>query len=126
MPTISLLPETLDIVLYSGDGFSFKFICTDENGAPIDITGGVSAQIRLSRLAPETPAICDFAVNLVDAYLGIIVLSLTGSQTKALTEDPSAQSGRFVGVWDVQWEPADSEPRTLCQGKAECVADVTQ
>jgi hypothetical protein len=123
---INLLPEVLDLVLYSGDGFSIKFICTDGGGAPIDLTGAVTAQIRLDRLNPDDPALADFTVNLTDAYLGIVILSLSGDQTQALTDAPSASAGRFTGVWDVQWSPANSEPRTLCQGKAECVADVTQ
>ena len=60
----------------------------------------------------------------MDAYQGKIILSLTGEQTKQLSLDPSSKSGRFIGVWDMQWTPADKQPRTLCQGTVECVADV--
>lgn len=122
---INLQPQLLDLLLYSGDGFSFKLICTDSANAPIDVTGAVKAQIRLDRLNPEDPALLDFTVNVTDAYLGIVLLSLTGAQTQSLT-DESATPGKFVGVWDVQWHPATSEPRTLIQGKVECVADVTR
>lgn len=123
---INLQPQVLDLSLYSGDGFKVKLTCTNPAGAPIDITGGVEAQIRLDRTTPDDPPVAAFTVGLVDAYLGIILLSLTGDQTQALTDHPSTNGKSFVGVWDVEWDPAGEEPRTLCQGKVECVADVTR
>lgn len=122
---INLQPQTLDLALYAGDGAKFKVICTDPANAPIDVTGTVDAQIRLDRLT-ETDPIVEFTVNNTDAYLGIIVLSLTGIQTRELSAHPSSSGGKFTGVWDMQWTPADDEPRTLCQGKVECVSDVTR
>lgn len=122
---ISLQPDVLDLRLYAGDGVEFRILCTDRAGDPIDITGGVKAQVRLERLTPDPP-IVEFAANMVDAYLGIVTLSLTGSQTMELVTHPSSKAGKFSGVWDIQWTPAGSQPRTLCQGKVECVADVTR
>jgi hypothetical protein len=122
---ISLLPDVLDLLLYAGDGVEFRVLCTNGAGAPIDITGVVNAQVRLERLTPDPP-IVSFGVNSVDAYLGIILLSLTGEQTAQLSAHPSSKSGKFVGVWDLQWTPAGSQPRTMCQGKVECVSDVTR
>jgi hypothetical protein len=122
---IDLQPEVLDLVLYAGDGVSFRMICTNGAGAPIDVNGEVKAQIRLKRLTPDPP-VAAFTINAVDAYQGIITLSLTGDQTTALSDDPSSKAGTFTGVWDAEWTPADSEPRTLCQGKVECYADVTR
>jgi hypothetical protein len=122
---INLQPEVLDLMLYAGDGVEFRLKCTDAAGAPIDVTGAVNAQVRLQRLDPD-PAIADFSADLVDAYQGIVVLNLTGDQTQELSEHDSATNGKFIGVWDVQWAPAGKEPRTLCQGKVECVADVTR
>jgi hypothetical protein len=121
---INLQPESLDLYLYAGDGVEFRVICTNGAGAPIDITGVVKAQVRLERLTPDP--IVAFSVNAVDAYQGIVILSLTGAQTAQLSQDPSSKSGKFVGVWDMQWTPAGSQPRTLCQGKVECVVDVTR
>ena len=120
---INVQPQTLDLYLYSGDGFKVKLTCKDPADAPVDITGELNAQIRLDRLHPEDPPIAEFTVDLVDAYLGVAKLSLTGDQTQALTDNPQ---GKFSGVWDVEWDPADDEPRTLCQGKVECVSDVTR
>jgi hypothetical protein len=121
---INLQPQVLDLELYAGDGVEFRLKCTDGAGAPIDVTGTVKAQVRLDRLVD--PPIVEFTVNAVDAYLGIIVLSLTGAQTAQLSTDPSSKGGKFVGVWDVQWTPAGKQPRTLCQGKVECATDVTR
>ena len=118
---INLQPELVDLILYAGDGVDLPITCTDGAGAPIDMSGAVTAQIRLERLTPDPP-IVSFSVNAVDAYLGKVILSLTGDQTADLV----SESGKFVGVWDVQWTPAGNQPRTLCQGKVECVADVTR
>lgn len=123
---INIQPEVLDLGLYAGDGISLRLNCKDSDGAPVDVSGGVKAQIRLDRLNPDDPALVEFLIGLVDAYLGIVVLSLTGTQTQLLVDDPSAKSGKFTGVWDLQWTPSGSEPRTLVQGKVECVADVTR
>jgi hypothetical protein len=118
---INLQPQTLDLALYAGDGVEFRLVCTNTAGAPIDVTGTIKAQIRLERLTPDPP-VAQFGVNSVDAYQGIIVLSLTEAQTQDLVGD----SGKFNGVWDIQWAPATGQPRTLCQGKVECEADVTR
>ena len=122
---INVQPQVLNLKLYAGDGVEFRLICTDKAGAPIDVTGGVAAQIRLTRLTADPP-IVTFTVGMIDAYQGIVVLSLTGDQTEALIEDSSTKAGKFVGVWDIQWTPSSSQPRTLCQGSVECVVDVTR
>lgn len=122
---IDLQPAVLNLMLYSGDGVEFRLLCKNSANAPIDITGTVKAQVRLDRSSAD-PAIADFASDLVDAYQGIVVLSLTGAQTQALSAHPSSKNGKFTGVWDVQWIAAGKQPRTLCQGTVECVSDVTR
>jgi hypothetical protein len=122
---INLQPQALDLALYAGDGVEFRLICTNGDGSPIDVTGAVHAEVRLSRLQPDPP-IVEFTASMVDAYQGIVVLSLTGAQTQTLSAHESSKDGVFLGVWDVQWAPADKQPRTLCQGTVECVADVTR
>jgi len=79
----------------------------------------------LDRLEANNP-IVEFATNMVDSYQGIVVLSLTEEQTRELVMDPSAKAGKFLGVWDIQWTPANTPSRTLCQGTVECVSDVTR
>ena len=122
---INLQPEVVDLVLYAGDGVDLPITCTNGAGAPIDLTGAVTAQVRLQRLDADPPVVA-FTVNAVDAYQGKVILSLSGTQTAALSTHPSAKDGKFNGVWDVQWTPASGQVRTLCQGRVECVADVTR
>ena len=127
MANITLQPQILDLALYAGDGVAFRLICTDSVEAPVDVTGTVEAQVRVDRVAPDEP-IVEFAADLTEAAEGIVGLSLTGEQTQQLAVHTSVKpgSGKFVGVWDVQWTPTGLEPRTLCQGKVECNADVTR
>lgn len=122
---INVQPKVLDLSLYAGDGFSLRLLCKNAAGAPVDITGAVTAEIRVTPITVDPPVV-EFAANLTDAYLGIVVISLTGEQTTELSEHESSKAGKFIGVWDLQWTPADSEPRTLLKGKVECVSDVTR
>ena len=125
MATINLQPQVLDLSLYAGDGVEFRLVCTDNDDAPLDVSGAAEAEIRLDRSEASTP-LATFISDMSLAGSGIIVLSLTGDQTQALVLDPSSKSGKFTGVWDVQWTPPGEEPRTICQGKVECFADVTR
>jgi hypothetical protein len=122
MAKINLQPPALDLSLYAGDGISFRLICTNDDNQPVDVSGEVKAQIKLARGTGES-SLADFATDMDSASDGIIGLSLTGDQTQELITD---SSGKFTGVWDVQWTETGEEPRTLCQGKVECYADVTQ
>jgi hypothetical protein len=121
--SVNLRPTILNLYLYSGDGFSIKLECKDSAGTPVDLTGSVSAQVRVDRVHPDDPPLASFTVDSVDSYMGIVTLSLTGVQTDALLDNDIE---KFIGVWDVEWSPADKEPRTLLQGLVECVADVTR
>jgi hypothetical protein len=122
---LDLRPEILDLALYAGDGISFRMICTDVNNEPVDISGDVKAQIRVHKADPDPP-VETFSVNVVDASSGIIYISLTGIQTQNLMTNPATADGRFLGVWDVQWTKAGSQPRTICVGQVDCVGDVTR
>lgn len=123
--TINLQPQVLDLSLYAGDGVEFRLVCTDPDDAPLNVDGETEAQIRVDRLTDTDPLV-EFATDMSNASSGIIGLSLTGEQTQELMADPSVTKGKFTGVWDIQWTPPDEQPRTLCQGKVECLADVTR
>jgi hypothetical protein len=125
MPSINVQPAALDLALYAGDGVSFRLICTDNANDPVDVSGAMAAQVRVDRITDVAP-IVEFNADLADAADGIVSLSLTGVDTQALVDHPSSKDGVFSGVWDVEWIPTGKEPRTLCQGKVECVADVTR
>lgn len=123
MPTpkkISLLPEALDLALYAGDGALIRLTVTDNPGEPIPIGGEVIAHIRKARIDADPAA--EFSVDLADAAMGVVLISLTGEQTAGLIGAKSS----FKGVWDVQWKPTGGQPVTLVQGQVECNADVTR
>lgn len=122
-PSLNFRPQILDLYIYAADGLSIKLACKDKAGNPIDINGSVTAQIRADRLHPTDPPLVNFTVSLVDAYLGIVGLTLSAASSLALL--PLGEN-KFTGVWDVQWTPETALPRTLVQGIVECVADVTR
>lgn len=119
---ISLLPETLDLKLYGGDGVRLKLLVSDGAGGAIALTGTLAAQIRESRVNPTIKA--TFAVDITDVAGGIAYISLTGAQTAGLHGNGDLE--RFTGVWDVQWTPDGTEPVTILQGGIESSLDVTR
>lgn len=116
---IDLNPQILNLTLYSGDGPSFKVIIKDTLGSPVPLTGDMKAQVRVER-DDEDPPSAEFSVDLSESEDGIVTFSLTGVQTQELSSGV-----KFVGVWDLEWEPTDEEPVTLLQGVLECFPDVT-
>lgn len=116
---IDRTPETLDLVLYAGDGVSIRLGVTDNAGGPVTVAGELKAQIRTSRGAPDISA--EFAA-VPEEGTGSVIISLTGVQTQALVETGED----FTGVWDIQWRPPDGEPITLTTGQVTCNADVTR
>lgn len=118
--TIDLTPDELDLILYAGDGVRLPLAITDSNNDPVNITGTVRAQIRVS-YAALTP-IATWAVDMSDAVNGNLVLTLDGADTQLLV----TLGKKFKGVWDVEWTPSGGQPRTLLQGKVECDPDATR
>lgn len=122
--SISYVPQTLDLAVYAGDGPSFTLNIKDVDGAPIDLTGTMRAQVRTKRYDPDPPD-AEFEVDLTDHVNGVAILKLTGEQTEALFALTPTNKTFYTGVWDLEWTPDGAEPVTLCQGKLECVPDVT-
>jgi hypothetical protein len=112
-PVISVVPQAVDLALYAGDGVAVRLNVTS-NGAPLALTGVISAQVRATR---DAASAVDFAADMTEADNGVVTLSLTGAKTAPLPA---------TGVWDVQWKPPGGEPRTIVQGAVSCVADVTR
>jgi hypothetical protein len=118
---ISLIPSSLDLALYAGDGVSLLFNLNDSAGQPLDVTGVVAAQIRDDRA--DAVALADFTSDLTQGAQGIVVLSLTGDQTAGLIQQDYKQ---FTGFWDMQWTKNGGEPVTVLQGAVTCDPDVTR
>jgi hypothetical protein len=119
---ISLVPSELDLALYAGDGVALVFTLNDGDGAPLNLTGAVTAQIRTTKQADVAQA--DFTADLSQGATGVVTLMLTGQQTADLVEG-SSQS-QFKGVWDMQWTKNGGEPVTVLQGSITCDPDVTR
>lgn len=116
-PVISVVPQSIDLALYAGDGMSLRLMLTS-GGAPFPLDGEISAQVRAAR---DALTAIDFAVDMSESDNGVVTLSLTGDQTASL-----AVGGAYKGFWDVQWQPPAGEPRTVVQGSVGCVPDVTR
>ena len=117
---VSLTPPFVNLVLYAGDGANLRLTATDLDGEAFDLRGDVQAQIRQTRRAVD--ALVDWEVEMAEAEQGIVVLRLTGDETRSLMGDID----KFKGVWDCVWRMADSEPVTLIQGDVQCDLDVTR
>lgn len=117
---LSFIPQTLDLLLYAGDGAGIRFTITDSTGAALPLTGEMKAQIRANREDTD-PALAEFAVDTSDFATGIVLISLTGDQTHSLISG----NEKFTGVWDLEWTSTGDEPATLIQGNVECNPDVT-
>jgi hypothetical protein len=118
--TIDLRPNTLDLELYAGDGAGIRLSVTDNDQAPLEVTGVVEGQIRVKRL--DSAPVAEFTADLSEAAEGVVTVSLTGEQTAALITNKPI----FSGVWDVQWTKPGAQPITIAQGKVRVHADVTR
>jgi hypothetical protein len=116
MPSISFIPQSLDIACYAGDGALVRLSVT-QGGNPLDVSGNHEAQIRAKRL--DTDPVDIFNIDDDEAFNGILIMSLTGEQTSGFGDG-------FKGVWDLQWTASGAEPVTLIQGSISCVLDVTR
>lgn len=116
---IDLNPQTLDLILYAGDGARFRMTVQDILEDIVPLTGTMRAQVRVERDDADPPS-ADFDLDISNALDGIVEFSLTGDQTQEL-----APADKFVGVWDLEWTPTGEEPVTLLQGVLECFPDVT-
>jgi hypothetical protein len=117
---ISLTPPRVNLTLYAGDGANLRLVATDLDGEPFDLQGKVWAQIRENRT--DEDALVDWDVDDTLAEEGVIVLALTGDDTRRLMDGKV----KFSGAWDCQWVAPEGEPITLMQGEVLCDLDVTR
>jgi hypothetical protein len=97
-----------------------RLVATDLDGEPFDLQGKVWAQIRANRT--DEAALVEWAVDDDLAEEGIVVLRLSGDDTRALMDGKA----KFKGAWDCQWIAPEGEPVTLVQGDVLCDLDVTR
>jgi hypothetical protein len=115
MSTITVAPQTLDLKLYAGDGFSLGFNFVDkETGTPIPVDGTWAAEVR----SPASAADVLLAFN-VESSPELVTISLTGEQVRSLVAVLGA-------TWDLQQTIDGAEPRTWYRGKIIANQDVTR
>lgn len=119
-PSISLVPPVVNLTLYAGDGANLRLVATDLDGEPFDLRGDVRAQIRHKRTDPD--ALVEWEIETAEAGEGILILRLTGEQTRELMDGLTT----FEGAWDCVWTMPASQPVTLVQGDVKCDLDVTR
>jgi hypothetical protein len=107
-------PGKYNITGYRGDTLTLEFTFEDEAGVALALpTTGWAAQIR--NLPDAATTIADFTIDSSAAATGVVVASLTGTQTADL-------SG---GVWDLQ-QTTGAVVRTYLRGSVTIEGDVTR
>lgn len=119
-PVVSLTPPSVALMLYAGDGANLRLVATDLDGNPFDLRGKVWAQIREART--DEQSLVDWDVDDTLAEDGIVILRLSGDDTRRLMDSKT----KFKGAWDCQWIAPEGEPVTLMQGDVVCDLDVTR
>jgi hypothetical protein len=110
-------PAKFDLELYRGAGFSKSFTYTAD-GAAVNLTGyTITASIKTTADDTVDPAV-SFTVTVSSPSTGVIVLSLTGTQTATLS------AARCV--WDLKLVPSGGQPDVLLYGDLRVRARVTE
>jgi hypothetical protein len=110
----------LDLTIKRGDLYphQLEFVTRAADGTitPIDVSDRVyTAQIRERQASATAVA---FTIDTSQADNGIILLTLTGDQTRALPA---------IAVWDLQEViPPETDPVTLLAGSVTVKGDVTR
>jgi hypothetical protein len=114
MSTLTLLPTKLDLTIYAGDGFAMQINFRNQDDTPAAMTGTWLAQIRHKT---DDTVLTAFSVDITSQATGLIILRLTGEQTRTLPDEC---------VWDVQNIPTDGQPRTWYRGIIKPSHDVSR
>ena len=122
MPTtIDLTPDTLDLVLYAGDGCDFQINFVDDTNTPINVSAwNWRAQIRKTR---NSNNFIPLTINTANSANGNIVVSISETITRELV----SQENNTVNQWDLESISVGSTaPVTVLQGTVYCNMDVTR
>jgi hypothetical protein len=111
--TVTQLPSTINLVLYTGDDFSMTLTLTNSDGSATDLTGYTAlAQIRPQ--AGSTTISASFVTSTVGNQ---IILSLPNTGSQGLV-------GKYV--WDCQITSQTGVIQTLVAGSVSFTQDVTR
>lgn len=108
------LPAERHISLFRGDDYSHVVQIVDGAGEPVDVSGRTYA--AMWRLNAQANDKVSFAIDMTDAAVGKVVLSLTSVQTAGMED----------GLFDLQETNESGAIRTLFQGRVTVKKDITR
>ena len=117
---VDLTPDSLDLVLYAGDGADFQINFEDDTGNPIDVSSYTwTSQIRKSRNSSEH---IDLSIDASLSSTGVITVLIPPAVTRSLGES----NWNNERQWDIQCVVGAGDPHTVLQGTVYCSQDVTR
>lgn len=122
LPSIDA-PGKYDLTIYQGSRFSRTLTFRNKTtGLPLDLSGTTAkAQIRKS---VNDPTAIDLAIDLTDSNIGILIISLTTAQSKAMTGSGDKKLSIY-GIWDLELSLGSDTVRLL-EGNVMLSLEVTK
>jgi len=115
--SITVLPATISLSLYSGDDFWLRLEVNNEDGEPLDLSNAtVHAQVRATVEAAGEPSAV-FEPLISTDELGVVFLHLTWEQSR---QAPAS------GVWDCRLVTNGDVVTTLAAGPVRMRPSVTR
>lgn len=123
---VKLVPATIDVDLYAGDGEAVEIACVDAAGLAVDVSDRTwSAQWRPTPASADVEAIA-LTVDAAAAATGIVVVHFSAATTRAQMAQSGSLAGVAHGVWDLQGTVTGADPQTLARGQTTTILDVTR
>lgn len=114
------LPATYNITAYRGDTKEWTLTFTDDDDAPVDMSGKTwLAQIRATLDEPDS-VIATFTVDTTSAATGVLGLTLPATQSALLV----TVKGKATYYWDLQ-ATESGVVKTWLAGKVTVTGDVS-
>jgi len=111
-------PVNYDICIYKEAVFEESFNFTDDNDAPLDMTGWQAyAQLRETKNR-QSPLLTNFTIDQTNFSNGCVRISLSSSVTAALPT-------RIIGYYDLMIIDTTGKPRYYVEGTAWIHSTVT-
>lgn len=109
------MPQIAKLKITTGDGYRLLLTFTDRQRVAQDMSG----YTYKSQLRPHHDSIrfVDFSIDDSQVTEGILVLTLTASQTRSM---------KGVWKWDLERSIVGQDPTTILSGTAQIIPDITR
>lgn len=115
-----------DIVIEQGATFTRQITMKQSNGDPMDLTGYTGRAMIRKRYSSATPT-AEFTVTIADDPLtGVIILSLSATDTAAIPAGESVDSSESQYVWDFELEAPNGNVDRILQGTCQISPEATK